>query len=61
MRTAFWFELYEHTICDRNLSDKHLDFMYVLYVVVTVLFVLKHTRANVTLESLDVTNTMDSR
>ena len=35
--------------------------MHVLYVIVTVLFVLKHPRANVTLESLDVTNTMNSR
>ena len=37
-----------------------LKFMYVLHVSLHVMLVLKHSRANVTLEGLDVTNTMDS-
>ena len=55
--------------CVRNQKQAHeeaihhwtLLFMYVLKVPLQVILALKHTRAQVTLEGLDVTNTMDSR
>ena len=54
--------------CVRNQKQAHGEaihhwtlFMYILKVPFQVILALEHPRAQVTLEGLDVTNTMDSR